>query len=64
MKIKQEETYANDVFYNKVPVLKEELKVESELFQTCINNTFTDFKDLVLEAPRICTKCDQIFPNR
>ncbi|CAH4034393.1 unnamed protein product [Pieris brassicae] len=65
MEVKQEITYSDGAQYNKIcfPVLKEELKLECEVFQTCINDTFTDYNDLVLEAPRICAKCDQIFPN-
>lgn len=71
IEVKQEETQVNYVCcaplankHSNDSVIKEELKIEKEVFQTCINNKFTDYDDLLLEAPRICSICDHLFQNR
>ncbi|CAK1550210.1 unnamed protein product [Leptosia nina] len=52
-----------DVLLSDAPVFKDEMTKEEEVFQTGINTKFTQYSDLLLEAPRLCSVCCCVFIN-
>ncbi|CAG4959186.1 unnamed protein product [Colias eurytheme] len=58
---------ADTVSYSKYITFEEELKedinFEEEILLRATPTSFTAYDDLMLDDPRMCSKCDKVFPN-